>query len=193
MEPREFAHLLSIQGQPHTCAALVRDGHLSPMALDSLHVGRTTGIEASLLVHASLCLTTGRAELVKALLDANAVACGVNIPNSVTPLIAACQYGHIDVVELLLAHGAAATMDTENAVSGMPPALMQCFAPGSKGHGRDESKMLDCAQMLIAHRADVNRIDSAGYSNPAAATQWGDVERSNSFFSTERKSTTWVM
>jgi len=80
-------------------------------------------------------------------------------------------------VELLLAHGAAASVDAENAVSGLPPALMQCFVVGERAahmHNRDESKLLDCARTLINHRADVNKVDGAGYSNLMAAAQWGN-------------------
>ena len=176
MEPRDF-NMLLFNGQAYACEVFVRNGHVSKLALDAIYVGRT-GTEGSLLVHASLCLTSGRADLVKALLDANANACGTNIGRSATPLMAACQFGRLEVVEMLLAHGAAATIDADNAVSGLPPALMQCFIIGERAAhmdiNRDESKLLDCARMLIAHGADISRVDSAGYSNLMAAAQWGN-------------------
>lgn len=177
MEPRDFTTLL-FNGQAYACTAFVRDGHMSPWSLNAIYVG-PTGTEGSLLVHASLVLTSGRDDLVKALLNANADACGTNIGRSPTPLMAACQYGRVEVVEMLLAHGAAATIDTDNSVSGLPPALMQCFVPEREEDmkipgGRDESKLLECAQMLIAHHADINRVDNVGYSNLMAAAQWGN-------------------
>ena len=176
MDPRSFVSLLST-GQAYACAAFVRDGHLNPMALNAVFVGQASGPQGSLLVHASLCLTSGREALVRALLEAKANACGHQIGGSATPLMAACQYGRLDVVEMLLAHGAAANMDAENAVSGLPPTLMQCFVIGERAahmHGRDEGKLLDCARTLINHRADVNKVDGAGYSNLMAAAQWGN-------------------
>lgn len=176
MDPSSFVPLLST-GQAYACAAFVRDGHLSPMAVNAVLVDPASGTQGSLLVHASLCITSGREALVKALLDAKANACGHQIGGSATPLMAACQYGRLDVVELLLAHGAAASVDAENAVSGLPPALMQCFVvgePAAHMHNRDESKLLDCARTLINHRADVNKVDGAGYSNLMAAAQWGN-------------------
>ena len=127
IEPSVFISQMRLHGGVCACAALVRDGQVSPWALNAFHADRTMSRGGgTLLVMATLCLTLGREELVKALLEANADASGGEYTPSSgkpTPLMGACQYGHIEVVKLLLEHGAATTIHVEDATSGLLPAV----------------------------------------------------------------------
>ena len=127
IEPSVFISQMRLHGGVCACAALVRDGQVSPWALNAFHADMTMSRGGgTLLVMATLCLTLGREELVKALLEANADASGGEYTPSSgkpTPLMGACQYGHIEVVKLLLEHGAATTIHVEDATSGLLPAV----------------------------------------------------------------------
>ena len=183
-------------GDCYACAALIRGGHVSPTDLNTVFDLPGGVGSGSILTAASLIMSqTGGVEaLVKALLDAKADASGgggnpAHFKGAATPLMVACQRGRLEIVKLLLANGAAASMDAEDVENGIPPALMQylsnrMYRRTSEGEMEElpDAMMVSldqtfaCAEALLEHRADVNRQDGAGYTPLMAAAQWNNVD-----------------
>jgi ankyrin repeat protein len=79
-----------------------------------------------------------------------------------TPLLIACQEGHLEVVQLLVSEGA----DKEKATSdGCTPLLIACWM----GH-------MEVAQLLISEGADKEKADSEGCTPLYIACQEGHME-----------------
>jgi RNA polymerase sigma factor (sigma-70 family) len=119
-----------------------------------------------------------------------------NAHNGWTPLHLAAHYGHLDVVRMLLDHGADIEAVSQNAIANTPlsaaawgdhrdivAALLdhgaQVDAPNAWGStalrravdaGREE-----LARLLLSRGADPLRADSAGLTPLAAAEQMGDA------------------
>lgn len=137
-----------------------------------LSVGPVTEYEKTAsLLHAT---SQKHTEVVLALLRSGEV--NVNSANQYgyTALIVACQGGNLDMVLLLLEHGADVNCLTyENRT-----ALM--YASGGQVHGNlsyeRRTECISIVEALLAHGALVNIIDSGGYNALSQATCAGNTE-----------------
>jgi ankyrin repeat protein len=91
-----------------------------------------------------------------------------------TPLVRAAKGGDIQVMKLLLAHGANVDLPTDNGIT----PLMAAAGNGSisidtRGRYKTEAQALEAANLLIASGATVNARDRGGQTALHGAASWG--------------------
>ncbi len=93
-----------------------------------------------------------------------------------TPLIRAAYGGDVDMVRLLLAHGADATILSGRKAS---PIFAAAAVGGTRGASKTQAHIIACMEMLLAAGADVNLKDREGRSSMhmASRTNRGEVVR----------------
>jgi ankyrin repeat protein len=81
-----------------------------------------------------------------------------------SPLHLAAHFGHLTVVDLLLARGAEVDARSKNALANT--SLHAALAGGHRA----------TAQRLVEHQADVNAVEAGGYTPLHQAAELGDAE-----------------
>ncbi len=84
-----------------------------------------------------------------------------------TPLVRAAYGGDIEMMKLLLASGA--DMQLAN-INGVTPLIAMTNKGGSRGRGKDESKMLAGLEVLLQAGADINEKGGANGETPLHTT-----------------------
>ncbi len=108
--------------------------------------------------------SAGRMERVKSLLHSDLSLIKGYAPDGFQPLGLAAFFGHIEVVRLLLAHGAPVNSASQNAMHVQP--LHSAVAGGH----------LEITRQLLSQGADVNACQAGGYTPLHAAAQSGQLE-----------------
>lgn len=91
-----------------------------------------------------------------------------------TPLLRAARAADIPVMKLLLARGA--KVDLPN-VNGVTPLMAAAGIASSKidtrGRYKTSAQAVEAIDLLVAHGADVNRVDASGQTAAFGAAVWG--------------------
>ena len=104
-----------------------------------------------------------RVERVVGLLQQQPELVNAYAPDGFTPLGLAAFFGHQELVDLLLAHGAEVNRASNNAQQVMPL------------HSAVATQQLEVARSLIAQGADVNAIQEGGFTPIQGAAQNGQL------------------
>lgn len=94
--------------------------------------------------------TEGNVKVVKELIACHQALVNEQNEKGATPLFLACQYGHLEIVQLLIDNKAEIELAKHN---GSTPLLAACY----NGH-------LSTAELLIHHGAAVNHMNNEGWS-----------------------------
>lgn len=107
---------------------------------------------------------TGEIDTVRELLEKEPSLINEVAPDGFHPLGLACFFGHSEIVEYLLSRSAAVNSASQNARRVMP--LHSAVASGN----------LEIAKMLLEQGADVNAVQSGGFTPLHAAAHNGQAE-----------------
>ena len=178
MKPRTIllclAATLLLQGCPRNGAVSLQDAHTKAGGPDIFEAAETGNIDA-----------------VKALLQKDPALANARWSNGVTPLWMASYEGHMQIVELLLDHGA--TIDSSAGIleiaafHGHGDIVETLLAGGGDVnekndygltplHGAASSGHKDIVEILLHSGADINIKDNDGYTPLRAAAKEGYVD-----------------